>query len=188
MKKNIFLWLIYIVLNFVCLQSAEVYINNPQKKKEFIESEINKLSNDKHSMEQFYFIAKMECYNIAKVAKKTDIEGALTMLSILEYPLFNFFTTCEIKSYFKNKFSKEILLKQRIKMHFNINEKFGNPLTPEHLRALLVCESLTRLNDENILEYKSYINSHKKNIQDIIKFRLMVGDGISLFNKAGNRW
>jgi len=151
-----------VILVFLLIEtilSAQVEI----KKKDIIYQAIDKLKNDKRVLGDFYFIGKMQCHLFTKIGKPRYIKRSLNMLYDTNTVPFNLLDMRLIKKYFSNKFTSKTLLNERRRLAPN-QDLYTNPRFNELLVANYTCDTLNRLTEQNIENYKEYLENYKKTV------------------------
>ena len=87
-----------------------------QEKKLILYKAIDKLKDDKRTLEDFYFIGRKQCYLYTKIGKPKYLNRAFRMMMDTNRLPFNIIDDRLVEKYFKNKFTDKVFLKEKIRL------------------------------------------------------------------------
>ena len=134
-----------------------------QEKKLILYKAIDKLKDDKRTLEDFYFIGRKQCYLYTKIGKPKYLNRAFRMMMDTNRLPFNIIDDRLVEKYFKNKFTDKVFLKEKIRLAPN-QDIYKNSKHPKYWTAHYVCDTLNRLTEENIKNYKDFLENYKKEV------------------------
>ncbi|KIM11196.1 MAG: hypothetical protein KU37_05985 [Sulfuricurvum sp. PC08-66] len=129
---------------------------------------MQKLLRDEIAREQFLFQGKMSCYKYLKIGNEKEFNYDLNWLrgGVMNFPIFSIIKPQNIIDYFNKDISTRIQNKHK---ELSLRaEPFYNVMA----NGAIICESLHRVNDENIKRYNEFIRD-LDNYQDYSVYKFV---------------